>query len=232
MAASVAVHAAIMAAFLWSASGNSFAGGAGAQGGDGDAVMVSLVGPLGGSREHADSNAEQARLAALLQKVRDPTPESLDAPKPAQHASLEQLFNDLRDARTASRARQADRPGQGEGGSQAQSAQAMGAQHASAVQGSADERGDTGHMSGDMWSQLQTCWKPQAPVPVTLEVVIDSSGRLALPPRILRPDSATLDERRLRAEAQAIQAVAQCAPFHAGAPLWGRRTYQFAFAPK
>ena len=50
-------------------------------------------------------------------------------------------------------------------------------------------------------------------------------------PRIIRPAGAPLDERRLRAEASAIQAVADCAPFRSGAPLWGRKTYRFAFAP-
>ncbi len=83
-----------------------------------------------------------------------------------------------------------------------------------------------------MWAQIQPCWRPQAVVAVTLEVVIDGQGRLVVPPRIVRPADARLDETRLVAEARAVQAVAACAPFRSGLPLFGRATYRFAFAPR
>jgi len=230
----MAVHAIMATALLWSVTSGAFSGGAGGQAGDGSAVMVSLVGPLGGGREANERSAvAQAKLDALMQKERPDGTQAPDPSKPTNKTSLDQLFNEMAESRAASRARQADRAGEGDNGATSDSAKAAGvARQAKAVQGKADERGDNGHMSGDMWSQLQTCWKPDAAVPVTLEVVIDSSGGLALPPKIIRSSQAVLDERRLRAEAQAIQAVAQCAPFRSGAPLWGKRSYQFVFAPK
>jgi len=103
---------------------------------------------------------------------------------------------------------------------------------ANGVEGKADERGDYGSASGDMWAQIQTCWRPTTAVPVTLELTIDRQGQLALPPRILRPDDAAADETRRRAEAQAVQAVATCAPYASTAPIFGVKTFRFVFAPR
>jgi len=69
--------------------------------------------------------------------------------------------------------------------------------------------------TGGLWGAVEPCWRAVAPgsrVAVTLEVRLDASSRLAAPPTILRPDGARLDETRLRAEALALNALAQCLP--------------------
>jgi len=69
--------------------------------------------------------------------------------------------------------------------------------------------------TGGLWGAVEPCWRAVAPgsrVAVTLEVRLDAGSRLAAPPTIVRPDGATLDETRLRAEALALNALAQCLP--------------------
>ena len=240
-AISVVLHVLILLAFFSSTTSGMFMGGAGGAGGGGEAVTVSLVGPVGGIGEvrDADTSARSrtsAELEKLLQQVRQDQPETVTN-RPRDDGNLSRLTKELAQSRSAAGAEDArPRKGQsgvGDSGADDQSAKAQGAQASGkAAEGVADDRGDKGHASGDMWGQIETCWRPEAAVAVTLEVVIDSGGRLALPPRILRPDGARLDERRLIAEARAIQAVAACAPFRSGAPVFGRKTYRFAFAAK
>ena len=239
VAGSAILHLLFVLAVLWPATNSSFAGGPGSAGGGGDVVTVTLVGPIGrdGRLESADQSARKvlaSRLDALLQKTAPPQPDGRLPVTPAPQGNLDQLMKQISDAHQGSD--QGDQAGQrgaakssGDGGQAASSSRAQGAAKAQAIEGKADERGDKGHASGDMWGEIQTCWKPEARVPVTLEVVIDNAGRLALPPRILRPEGAQLDEVRLKAESRAIEAVARCAPFKSGAPLFGRKTYRFAF---
>lgn len=69
--------------------------------------------------------------------------------------------------------------------------------------------------TGGLWGVVEPCWRAVAPgsrVPVTLEVSIDGASRLAAPPAILRPNGARLDEVRLRSEALALNALAECLP--------------------
>ncbi len=238
---SMLLHGTVLAAALWSVTSNSFSGGAGAAGGEGQAVTVTLVGPLGGSIGQSRASAAQssgAELSNLVKKFQDVPSLITAADQPTRRGDADQLFKEISASR--SKAAQDDRhtdlaPGQGAGenGQARQTAKAKGADNkAVAVEGHADERGDTGHATGDMWGEIETCWRPVAPVPITLEVVINTSGGLALPPRILRPAGAPVDEKRLRAEASAVQAVADCAPFRSGAPVFGVKTYRFAFNPR
>ena len=211
--ASLLLHAGFVLVILTSAVTGTFAGGAGRSGeagGDGAAVTVTLVGPVSASSSAPSKPTPQslaaARLDAMARQVRADEPQTpVVQPAPAA-ANLDRLFNEISQSHAAA-------GGQG-------------------VEGSADARGDNGHVAGDMWSHIETCWRPDAPVPVALEIVIDPGGRLVLPPKIIRPDHAQLDERRLRAEARAIEAVAQCAPFRTGAPLFGRKTYRFQFGAR
>ena len=238
---SALLHAALAASALWSFTASSFEGGAGSAGGDGSAVTVTLVGPIGGSLgsgQPAAAQRTEAELSTLLGKFRQVPSPIPAADRAAPRGDAAQLFKEISQSRGKtspddnSRAQQDKAAGSGENGAADQSAQAKGKDsRAKAVEGHAEERGDQGHMTGDMWSQIETCWRPVAAVPITLEVVIDSYGRLAVPPRILRPQNAAIDERRLHAEAVAVQAVAGCAPFRSGAPVFGRKTYRFAFNP-
>jgi hypothetical protein len=223
-AAALVIHVGFALAVLWSANGSSFSGGAGASGGDGDAVMVSLVGPTGQKvGPDAPSAAEQAQFDALMQRVREPTPDALPVDDDRRRGDAGKLLDEIAKAHG----------GGGEGGDAAQQQSAGAAQKKGrSVEGAASERGDKGHAQGDVWGELQTCWKPEAGVPVTLEVVIDSHGGLALPPKVLRPQGAVLSVERLRAEVRAIQAVAGCAPFRSGVPMSGVRTYRFEFAAR
>ena len=244
VASSIALHVGFVLLAVSSAPSSAFMGGAGAAGGAGDAVVVSLVGPIGGMQAtKAAQNAKasaSARLDAMMQKVHADQPDATPTQDSPRHDDLGQLFKEIAQSHAASKSpknKDADKdtakskPGAGENGAQQQRSTAKGPQaKADAVEGEGDERGDKGRATGDMWDQIETCWRPDAAVPVTLEVVIDSGGRLAVPPRILRPDGARLDEPRLRAEARAVQAVASCTPFRSGAPLFGRKIYRFAFA--
>lgn len=69
--------------------------------------------------------------------------------------------------------------------------------------------------TGALWGKIQPCWlniRGRNNVAVSLEVKLDSRGRLDGPPKILRATSATIDEPRLKAEAAAVAAVAACLP--------------------
>jgi len=77
--------------------------------------------------------------------------------------------------------------------------------------------------SGPLWGRVEPCWRDlsaNAHVAVILEVEFDRRGRLAKPPRILRPVSAPVTEDRLRAEGRALAALAACLP-QADFPLAG-----------
>ncbi len=226
-AASALIHVGFVLVVVWSATGASFSGGGGAAGGAGDAVWVSLVGPVGSiARPKSEAvNAQAAEMDALMHRIRAVTPEALDADQSRPKGDVGKLFDEI------AKAHPAQTPA-GEAGDSRQSQAAKGVQsQGKGVEGAATQRGDQGHAAGDVWGQIQTCWRPEAVVPVTLEVVIDNRGRLTQPPKILRPEKASLDESRLRAEASAVRAVASCAPFKGG-PLFGTRTYRFAFAPR
>lgn len=214
---SAVIHVVLLFGALWTATASSFSGGRGAEPGGGNAITVTLVVAAvinGETARSAPSTATQAHLDALLHKVASTSKDALPVDQARPKGDLGKLFGEIQSSHArAEPLAPAKPPG------------------VRAVEGHDQERGDLGHVSGDMWSELQTCWKPEAQVPVTLEVVVDSGGRLAAPPRILRPEHAVLDERRLHAEAKAIEAVAKCAPFTSGAPLIGRTTYRFAFNP-
>ncbi len=243
---SIVLHGGFALLVFYSLPTGAFIGGAGAAGGDGAAIVVSLAGPIGRKGQSDDTDQQAAETAARLEAMADKAhadqpsadPEP-DPPKAKPKTDLAALFQEITQAHAASAAERAEqqakdarkaKAGQGDGGSEARSDKAKGPQaKAKDVEGETDQPGDKGKATGDMWDQIETCWRPDSPVPVTLEVVVDTAGQLAIPPRILRPDGARLDELRLRAEAKAVQAVAACAPYRRGAPLAGRKTYRFAF---
>jgi hypothetical protein len=86
--------------------------------------------------------------------------------------------------------------------------------------------------SGSLWGQVKPCWSrlpDRSTVPVTLEVILNDEGRLALPPRIIRPSNAAPDQQRLIAEARALTAIASCVPYsqHPVGPDPGRIVLKF-----
>lgn len=69
--------------------------------------------------------------------------------------------------------------------------------------------------TGRLWGAMEPCWRNlsfRGQLPVTLEVDIAQTGRLASPPRVVRSDDALLSEARLRSEANALAALAACLP--------------------
>jgi len=83
--------------------------------------------------------------------------------------------------------------------------------------------------TGGLWGQIEPCWRnsgARVAVPVSLEVTLDTEGRLAKPPLILRSGSST-DETRLTAEATALQVLGRCLP--RGDLRFGGRAYRLDF---
>ena len=68
----------------------------------------------------------------------------------------------------------------------------------------------------DLWKAIEPCWRRVATKDtegVTLTVSFSPLGNLAKPPVIERPNGAHLDDRRLKSESMAINALAQCGPY-------------------
>lgn len=68
----------------------------------------------------------------------------------------------------------------------------------------------------DLWKAIEPCWRRVATKDtegVTLSVSFSPLGNLAKPPVIMRPTGAQLDNRRLKSESLAINALAQCGPY-------------------
>jgi len=69
--------------------------------------------------------------------------------------------------------------------------------------------------TGKLWGAIEPCWRnlgARGRVPVTLEVALDGTGDLRTPPKVIRSNTALLNEPRLQAEASALAAVAACVP--------------------
>ncbi len=68
----------------------------------------------------------------------------------------------------------------------------------------------------DLWKAIEPCWRRVATKDteaVTLSVSFSPLGNLAKPPAIMRPSGVALDNRRLKSESLAINALAQCGPY-------------------
>lgn len=68
----------------------------------------------------------------------------------------------------------------------------------------------------DLWKAIEPCWRrvvTKETEAVTLSVSFSPLGNLAKPPAIERPTDARPDDRRLKSESLAINALAQCGPY-------------------
>ena len=84
--------------------------------------------------------------------------------------------------------------------------------------------------AGELWGRIEPCWRSlKTPVerPVVLEVTLSAGAGLARPPSVVRDVDARLDEPRLRSEARALQALADCLP--RGDLRFARRVYRLEF---
>jgi hypothetical protein len=76
--------------------------------------------------------------------------------------------------------------------------------------------GHDGRASIDLWNAIAPCWyriADSAAVPAILKISFDANGGLALPPEIERDPSVPITDQSLKAEAQALQALAECGSY-------------------
>jgi hypothetical protein len=85
---------------------------------------------------------------------------------------------------------------------------------------------------GDLWGVVEPCWdamRHKSAESVVLELSVNAAGYVSTPPHILRPSDAAPDERRLRAEAEALSALSSC--MRQGDPRFGGRSFRLRFVP-
>lgn len=221
--AATAIHLVLFVVAFSSAAGGPVSGGGGVESLDANAVTVSLAGyNFPKAEEPHDRTA--ANFDALFAKVRvDQAPVVIEAaPAPSAKTNLDQLFDELdRSNRASARQGKSDQD-KGGGGKATTGAN----QTAEDLQGNDPARAQAGQSgdnasTGALWGQVAPCWRRMpkvSSVPVTLDVTLDSSGRISTPPKIVRPADAALTEQRLTSEARALAALSACVPYR-GVPL-------------
>lgn len=84
--------------------------------------------------------------------------------------------------------------------------------------------------TGELWGRVAPCWRNigrRNKVAVTLEVSLDTLGRLRTPPKVLRASAEIIDEPRLQSEAGALAALAACLPRNEG--RFGNQVHRLEF---
>jgi hypothetical protein len=228
------LHLALLCAFLGSRPGGVLASGGGWSSTETvePYVVLSLSGlrrPDAADTATAHASQDAAVLAAMMARMRDAAPEVVVAnTATTQKPSLSALFDAVqrdRAARDAAASGKSDRDDGGRGAD----ARAPDAKARDKAGPPSPARSDaqTSAGAGSLWGFLEPCWRKlpgRSTVPVTLEVVLDSRGMIATPPKIVRPTGAPADEARLVAEARALAALGGCLPYHGpdgahGAPI-------------
>lgn len=86
----------------------------------------------------------------------------------------------------------------------------------STTEATAGAFGQNGEANLDLWNAIAPCWNRIAnntTLPATLKISFDGNGGLALPPEIERDPAAQITDQSLKAEAQALQALAECGAY-------------------
>ncbi len=234
LSGAILLHLALVSAFLGSRPGGVLASGGGAS--SVEAVEPYIVLSLSG-RNRPDAAAEAttqvsqdaAALAAMMARMRDAQPEVLIASAPtAQKTSLGALFDAVQRDRVVRDAAASGKSNRDDGGRGADDrAPDVKPRDKVGPPSPADSNALAWTGSGSLWGFLEPCWRKlpgRSAVPVTLEVVLDGRGMIAIPPRIVRPSGAPTNEARLVAEARALAALGGCLPYHGqdgsrGAPI-------------
>jgi hypothetical protein len=240
---SIVVHVAFFLAAFSSSPGSTFSGGVGQSTGDERAIVVALEGLQGLPTEfrRMKRNPEQtkdARLNDLFRKISAEHSEiaQTEAQAPEQE-ELSKLFEEINQqyAKDDSDGKASDASDEvGDGGKGKTEGQAKGATNGETAENEDSGGGASNLENEKLWGQVAPCWRkiPEASaVPVILEVALNDLGLIASPPRIVRPASGPINEKRLIAEARALTAVAACVPYRPGAPLGTRKTYRLTFMP-
>jgi hypothetical protein len=179
----------------------------------GDAISVSLLGSVDGHASPSSNSVPPPPADALLQDVARANPESLISVKPeaspAHTPSLSDLFDVQPSAATASPAARA-----GGGSSLATPpVRLSGDQNTQVSLANAAGLGVRA-TSASSGATYPSCWRRAAnPLPVKMIAILDTKGMMIGPPRVTRSNSAPPGSDQLRAEAQAMQAMAGCAPY-------------------
>ena len=181
---------------------------AGAAGGSGGAMTVTLVGPLGalgGGQPDQVPLRNPTELDTMLQKFRstDPAPASEPARPRAGGGGAAQLFKEIAEAHQGAAGQEKAR---------------------SPVDGQDDTDGY------DLWAKIRPCWRRASDVVVTLDIAVDSQGRLAWAPKPVRTSATPIGARELLAQSLAAEAAVRCAPFGAAAPAAGEKTFRIVFS--
>jgi hypothetical protein len=210
--ASVALHGLAAVLFLGRIGGDPAAGGDEVAGEGPPTFDVTLVSRARLAPQSAPE-AEAGGLRPLFAKLGSDAP-AVVAPDPHGGSALGQLFDRL------SRQQPQMSPTKVPVPAAPPEAEAndddMGQADRTAGAGAPNKMSGPGKAGGGgLWGQIEPCWRnlglhPAAPV--TLDIVLDPAGRLAAPPRIVRTAGQPVDEPRLRAEAGALAALAQCLP--------------------
>lgn len=212
-AGAVLLHLLFLGAFFATACG-TVAPGAVEAWGDGEAVEVMLSGLEGGGSPRGERGAapssQQAQLDQMVQSLRLANSNlfttEVEAPRP--RGDLASLF----DGQGQSAAEGRRGLGAGQAGIRDEGGRAESTRQASQTGGGGEQAG----AAGVMWSHIKPCWTRlpgSSTVAVTLELSLTAGGRLAKPPKILRPTTGRPDELRLLSEARALQAIATCLPY-------------------
>jgi len=223
VAASLLAHLALLLLFFCGVGGGAAPESSGGGNDDSNAIVVTLAGRIGAAQVQSAQPASQLDL--LFRQLHDEqSPLTADAAKhdPSQ-SSAQQLLDAVDDQRPTKAANQgsgkAETDRGGTGASLSGSKTEAEKQTKGPPQTSTGAGGSGASAGGGLWGQIKPCWDKlgAATVPVSLEIILDRNGKIATPPRIIRPDGAAPDEKRLISEARALAAVAACVPYHAPA---------------
>lgn len=229
--ASISVHLALGLLVLGSASGTLVTGGAGGSPEE-SAITVSLSGIAGSRQASTSPNVERLKIlyAKALQAQSDVevTPD-----KTSQSQNLARLFDNIERDHTAQDDRngtngKSDKDAQTGGGLQGKNINNPVASRSAATAVGPGMAAS----SGGLWGQIEPCWQQmpnRSAVPVTLQIKLDDTGRIAKPPVVIRPDTNHPDQRRLIAEARALAAISACLPYHMETLQLGQRDFVVHF---
>jgi len=228
----LAIHLLVFALAFSSASGRpvSSAGVSGGPVGSVLTVTVVRLSQLPGAPHDAAANLP----SILARRTPSPTGEALPIGPhhpPSDVASLLQRIEAQAEARAPDDRPRPEKPSDAQGSRSPSPAPVSRSQRV-VYDGARDASGEASGSpsTGRLWGAIEPCWRnlgARGRVPVVLEVVLDGTGDLRVPPRVVRDANALITEPRLQAEASALAAVAACAP--RGNLAFASKTYRLEF---
>jgi hypothetical protein len=206
------IHLALLAAFFAPSAKSGAQSGVQAQGSSqGRAIAVSLV-RLPSPPVAAASSSALSALESLRQQLQPSTPPSASVqPSPAPRtdaAAILAAFDHRQPTQKAAVSNPASlRAGQGGGAANPIDDPLA---RASVSPGSLHTKN-----AAQLWTQVLRCWRPDAvkSVEVRLSVSLDDRGELAAAPEVIGDTASRTNPDRAAAQAQAIRAVINCAPY-------------------